>query len=248
MPRWNVNGDFTLPAHDTGNIRDTSYMRAPWGPGSWGIGGRTFTSSVTSIAGQRYYVNGGQAYLYGKEARGDLGFVRYIQGAVWGGSYPWHIPPPLPLQVGAPASRAGPLAIRSLWIDLDLYRDTSRSLGSGRSWVMYAINVWVSSPHFPSGSDINHKKALVLDLAFYHSGGSLSSHASDKAHHYQAEIGVTPERSWQSWSVNLGYHIDTALRFFGLPSREAKLYQAEFLIELRNAEGAAMIDNFHLNY
>ncbi|MBI4523602.1 MAG: hypothetical protein HY695_07305 [Deltaproteobacteria bacterium] len=239
MPRWNVNGNFSLGNMDTGNIRDMFYVAAPWGSGSWGIQGATFTSADRKLSGQRFYCTGNNAYMYGKEERGEWGFVRYIQGDAWGGTHqgpvPWHKPPPL--------SISG----KTLTMSLGLYRDTHTFLGSGRHWVMYAINIWVSSPNFPLGRDINHKKPLVLDLAFFHSG-PLNTHISNDAHHYQEAIGTAPVRSWHSQSFNLSNYINRALLHFHLPSTDAKVYQVEFLIELVNAEGAAMIDNFHLDY
>jgi hypothetical protein len=243
---WNRHGSFTLPRFDTGNIRNRCYVRAPWGRRSWGIEGATFTSTDFKLDWQRFAsFSGDSAYLYGQEQRGEWGFVRYVQGSVWGGTncgpIPWHRP--------APLSFAG----KTLMLHLDLYRDTHTLLQPGDSWVMFAINVWISSPHFPkAGEDVNGRKPLVLDLVFYRAcnwaGCGLRHFEDSAAYHYQATIGRTPHRRWRSWQVNLSTYIDNALNTFGLPATHAKLYQMEFVVELHNAEGVATIDNFYLRY
>lgn len=247
MPVWNADQQFALlPHQDTQNIQNQNYSNAPSGSSSWGTQGRTFEPSPDGpLSWQRYIYSGSSLYMYGKEERGRLGFVRCIQGDVWGGLHrppnrvSWHTPPPLLIQN------------RTLHVGLEFYNDTSHLGRSGNAWVMFAINVWVSSPSFPKmGNDRNAKKPLVLDLAFYHSGGSLRSHESAVAYHYQESVGNTPEKQGGSYFFNLSQYIERALRSFGLwyQLTDAKLYQLEFLIELKNAEGAAKITHFQLQY
>jgi hypothetical protein len=212
----------------------------------------------TRIAGQRYYCRGGKAYLYGKEVRPEvvaMGFVRFIQGNMWlRRPVRWRKPDPLPL-VATPSratnTSAGPgPRLRPLTINLDLYRGDWIQRNSPAR-VMYAINLWVSSPNFPSGTDIIGRKPLVLDLAFYTDGGwplrGLSSFAGAKAFHYQEAVGETPLKQWRTWRFDPSPFIERALRYFSLPAEGTAIYQLEFLIELKNAEGSAMIDNFYLS-
>lgn len=118
---------------------------------------------------------------------------------------------------------------------------------------MHAINVWVSASDFPkTGSDLNGKKPLVLDLAFFQQcnwcGCGLSNFEDGSAYHYQTVLGTTPPRQWKTWNFNLSNYINLALTNFGLPAKNAKVYQIEYVIELHNADGAATIDNFYLEY
>ena len=70
------------------------------------------------------------------------------------------------------------------------------------------------------------------------------------AFHYQTIIGKTPLQEWKSWSIDLSEHIIKALEIewesgnISNVLNTLKLYQLEFVIEVKNAEGAAMIDNF----
>jgi hypothetical protein len=248
LTRWNANGDFAFSPMDTGNIQAWCYVNAPWGNQSWGMEGATFNSSDRKLDWQRYAIWSTQnAYLYGKEQRGYWGFVRYIQGDVWGGTncgaIPWKRPTPLAI------------AGKTLTMKLDLFRDNHTFLTTNNSWVMQAINVWVSASDFPkAGGDLNGKKPLVLDLAFFQqcnwSGCGLSNFEDGSAYHYQALLSTTPSplRQWKTWKFNLGTYINQALSKFGLPAKNAKVYQVEYVIELHNADGAATIDNFYLEY
>ncbi len=244
MAVWNADQRFALLPHmDTKNLKSQTYLRAISGS-SWGIQGRTFKPPPDGPLGwQRYICSGNSLYMYGKEERGRWGFVRCIQGDVWGGlrrppnRVSWHTPRPLSI------------LNRSLRVKLDFYNDTSRLGRSGKPWLMHAINVWVSSPSFPlNGKDRNGKKPLVLDLAFYHSGGSLHSHQSAVAYHFQESVGNTPAKQRRAFHFNLSQYIQRALRHFRLPQTDVKLYQLEFLIELKHAEGAAKITDFELLY
>lgn len=244
MTVWNADQGFArLPRKDTQNLKNKNYSKELSGS-SWGLQGRTFKPAPDGpLSWQRYIYSGSGLYMYGKEERGRWGFVRCIQGDVWGGlrrppnRVSWNTPPPLSIQNN------------TLRVKLNFYNDTSSLGRSGRPWVMHAINVWVSSSSFPlNGKDRNGKKPLVLDLAFYHSGSSLRSHQSAVAYHYQASVGNTPAKQRRSYYFNLSQYIQSALNHFRLPQTGVKLYQLEFLIELKNAEGAAKISNFELQY
>jgi hypothetical protein len=250
MSVWNADERFVLlPCGDTHNLKNQIYSNAPSGSSSWGIQGRTFQPSPDSgLDGQRYSYSSSGLYMYGKEEQGRLGFVRCIQGDVWGGLHrpsnrvPWHTPLPLPIHG------------KTLMVGLDFYNDTSRLSHTSNAWIMFAINVWVSAPSFPKAdNDRNGKKPLVLDLAFFHAshgGAQLRSHESGVAYHYQTLVGNTPEKQGHCYFFNLSRYIEQALRAFSLWSQptDAKLYQLEFLIELKNAEGAAKISHFCLQY
>src|SRR5262249_55886458 len=186
-----VAPDFSLGAFDNGNLNEACTQLAPWGD-SWGIDAETFTSPDThALAGARFLVydrGGGNdaAYFYGKESDGRWGFVRYIQGDMWGGGncgpIAWHRFAPVPTHG------------RSVHMHLSLYRDTTQLLTSSQSWIMFAINVWFSSPDMPKpGGDKLGRKPLVMDLAFHHecnmSGCKLRNYEDDSAYHYQALVG-----------------------------------------------------------
>ena len=213
-------------------------MDAPWGDQSWGIEGASFDKENPShaISGANFISWGNEGYLYGKEEAGYWSFVRYIQGDVWGGTYqgpaPWYVPPPLETYN------------KTLLLEIDIQRDTNLFLTESESWHMFAINVWLNAPDLP--------KPLVLDLIFYHDCNwdecSWGSFEDEDAYHYQTFIGETPYRQWKSWRIPLDQHIEEALMAFDLTSHapQTKLYQLEFLIELKHAEGAATIKNFFL--
>ncbi len=272
MSVWNTDGGFALADRDVGVITGKKHDDHPWGPNTWGVQGRTFGGAWTvwipgmasdgPIAAQRYYIRHGQAYLYGKESDGRYGFVRYILGDVWrpGGPiplplYPGDIRVPAPSMNRNPRRREGPRPledIRPLTLTLDLYRGATSHTSSSASRAMYAINLWITGPYFPIGRDVLGRKPLVFDLDFYTSGTlahrSVRSFESSSCYHYQESVGVTPLSSWRSWRIDLKEVILRALRRFGLQPEGAAIYQLEFLIELVNAEGSAMIDNFYLTY
>jgi hypothetical protein len=258
---WNSCGDFELESFDTNNIQDQCYIDAPWGDSCWGGEGSTFSDPTDhTIDWSRFASWGHEGYLYGREESGKWGLVRYIQGDVWGGSHcgpiPWNRPTPL-LTYG-----------KDLTLEIAIYRDTNNLLTLNDSWIMFAINVWFSSLEFPDGGDTNGRKPLVIDLIFYHdcnwSGCGYGHFQDNDAFHYQVFIGETPYRQWRSWSIPLHYHIQQAMDVqwdqycrpgtspcYG-PIDHAedtlKLYQLEFVIELKNADGAATIDDFFLTY
>jgi hypothetical protein len=144
-------------------------------------------------------------------------------------------------------------------LEIDIYRDTNTLLTSNNSWILFATKTWFSSPDLPkSGNDINGRKPLVIDLIFYHScnwtGCGYGHFEDNDAYHYQVFVDETPHKNWGSWSVALKDYIREALHY-PWPSgsivgaeETLKLYQLEFVIELKNAEGAATIDNFVLSH
>jgi hypothetical protein len=252
---WNNDGDFELAPFDTGDIEKLCTLDDPWGGDSWGIEGSSFDGNNLShaIDWARFSSGGHDGYLYGKEQSNYWSLVRYIQGDVWGGPHvgcppiTWYRPPPL--------ATYG----RDLSLEIDIRRDMpddAATLPPG-GWIMFAINVWFSSPEFPEGVDANGRKPLVMDLIFYHDcnwgGCGYGSKESDLAFHYQAFIGQTPHGQQEPWTIDLNEHIQQALNYpweltgsLAHAEDTLHLYQLEFVIELKRAEGAAYIDDFYL--
>jgi len=231
---WNNDGDFDLQSFDTGNINGQFLVDAPWGSDSWGIEASSFDKDnpERTISGARFASWGNGAYLYGKEEEGYWSLVRCVQGDAWGRAVPWHVPNALSTYR------------KNLVLYLDTYRDTNNMLSSSNSWNMFAINVWLNSP--------NLSKRIVLDLVFYQDCNwdncGLAHYEDENAYHYQVVIGETPYKEWKSWEISLSEHIQNALEEFQLQDakKRLKIYQLEYVIELKNAEGAAMINNFYL--
>ena len=243
-----VAPDFSLGSFDTGNLTDACTQLAPWGD-SWGIDAETFSAPDThAISGARFLVydrgDGNEAaYFFGKESEGRWGFVRFIEGDMWGGGncgpIGWHRFAPVPTHG------------QNVQLRISLYRDTTELLTSSQSWIMFAINVWFSSPDMPkAGGDKLHRKPLVMDLAFHHecniAGCRLRNYEDDSAYHYQALVGEAPNGSWADFDVDLSQHVAAAVSAFGLEAAEPTLalYQVEILVELRNAAGAASVDDY----
>ncbi len=265
-PAWNRDGDFALPpAPDIDqNYTERCLSLAPWGAESWGLEAGSFNGANNTLSGSRFAQFGENLYLYGKqETPSDdpaLGLVRAIQGNVWQDRtlceepIPWHVPDPLPLT-------------DDVQIALDYRLDTAALLTSDASWLMIALNVWVSSPDFPPGDDGRGHKPLVLDLVLYHDcnapGCQLEHFEDDPAFHYQTLVSDNRLRIGTplEWRASLLPYVQAALlteyicregTCTGIPPEVAanpdalRLHQLEFVIEMRNAEGAALIDNFHL--
>jgi len=251
---WNHDGDFELGPFDTGDIVAECTLDAPWGGDAWGLEGSSFDSNNPghTIDLARFSSAGHDARLYGKEESNYWSLVRYIQGDVWGGPHggcppiTWYRPPPL--------ATYG----RDLSLEINIQRDIpddEATLPPG-GWVMFAINVWFSSPEFPVGVDANGRKPLVMDLIFYHDcnwgGCGYGSKESDLAYHYQAFIGQTPHGQSTPWTIDLNEHIQQALGYpwpsgsIAHAEDTLHLYQLEFVIELKRAEGEAHIDDFYL--
>lgn len=263
-PTWNHNGDFSLPRSPQigGNLEETCFSLAPWGADSWGVEAGSFNSANQTLTAARFAQFGENLYLYGKQQNApddfSLGLVRAVQGNVWqdrtlcDAPIPWYIPEPLPLQ-------------NDLQLALDYRLDTANLLAVDSAWMMVAVNVWLSSPEFPPGADGRGRKPLVLDLVLYHAcntpGCHLEHFEDEAAFHYQKIVSDNQLRLGHAleWRAALAPHVQDALLSeyacrdeqctgfpAGLSLDALHLYQLEFVIELRNAEGAALIDNFHL--
>ncbi len=239
---------FELAPFDSGNRAGECLVQAPWGNRSWGIEASTFSDPKDhGLDAARFVASGHQAYFYGKETSGRWGFVRYLQGNLWGGTNcgatPWNTPEPL--------ATYG----RDITISLDVYRDRAELLSWTGSWVMLAVNVWFSAPELPeAGGDANGRKPIVMDLIFHHEcnwpGCGYRNYVDAAAYHYQAFIDEAPERSWKTMSIPLQKHLQAAFQAFHIPEaaqRNLKLHQLEFLVELHHGEGAATFDNFRLD-
>lgn len=242
-----VDETFDGPAFDTGLLRDRCYAAAPWGGRSWGIEGGTFSRpGVFTLAQARFSATGHDAYLWGKDDSGDWGFVRYIQGSAWADTNcdatPWR--------------RFRPFDTFGRTIDLGLRirRETTRLLHPERAWVLFAVNVWLSSPNLPKvGGSRWGRKPIVMDLSVHHETTSPTArlrHFEDQwAYHYQVDVAEAPAAAWQSVRVPLHEHIRAAVREFALPpavERTLQIAQLELVIELHHSEGAARIDDFTL--
>lgn len=244
------DGDFAIPTFDTGNIDGSCTMLAPNGDRSWGVEAATFSvPEDRTIDTARFLSNGESGYLYGLENRGRWGFVRYIQGDVWGGGNCG----PIVWNTFEPVATAG----RDIRIDLQVYPDTEKLFTENDSWIMFAVNLWFSSPDLPlEGGDLNGRKPLVMDLILDHActmpGCAYGHKESESAYHYQASVvseAPTPG-TWNPVSMDVSEHLAQAVEHFELPAAAAeslKLYQVEFVIELYRAEGAASIDDFVLS-
>ncbi len=259
---WNASGRFRLATYDSGKLSKACFIKAPWGSHSWGLEASTFSDprnhrlEAARFARRRM----GTAYLSGRDSNSRWGFVRYVQGDIWGrshcGAIPWRIPPPL-------RTRG-----RELVLKVDYRRESGRLLTQGNSWLMPAVNLWFSSPALPAGGDKVGHKPIVMDLAFGVQcnipGCKLGSFEDRYAFHYQRFI---PYRrygdrarcegrpAWHCYTIPLNGMIRSALRHDWSPSgsiegarRSLSLYQLDVLIELYNSQGAASIDNVRLEH
>jgi len=234
------DGDFELPAFDSGTRKQRCVVEAA--RGAWGIEASTFSDrSNHALALSRFQIAGGEAHLYGEESDGRWGFVRYVQGDVWGGTncgpIPWN--------------RAIDVALSpDATIELRVFREKSKLTSRLSSWLMFAVNLWFSAPSFPPGKDKQHKKPLVMDLIFHHQCNSPfcgpRHYVDEAAHHYQESVGTASFREWVTLEIPVGRHLRAALERFDLPGEGVSLQQVEVLIELRHAEGAMRIDDFQL--
>lgn len=242
-----VDETFTGRPFDTGIVSGRCYTGAPWGGRSWGIEGSTFSrAGVHTLAAQRFVSSGHDGYLWGRDDSGDWGFVRWVQGSAWAesncGPTPWR--------------RFRPLDTWGKRVDLGfrVRREGTRLLRPGSDWVLFAINVWLSSPNVQrQGDSLWGRKPLVMDLAVHHETtsptGRLRNFEDLWAFHYQTAIGVTAPGRWERFDVPLSTHVAAAVQAFGLGpavERTLQITQVEFVIELRHAEGAARIDDFTL--
>lgn len=261
---WNSHGDFELPAMDTGNVSGQCYINDFWrNYNTWGIEGYTLSDPENHTAPENHTITwshfkstGHEGYLYGKEESGKVGLVGYVQGNVWGqssggvgpevcGNIPWNIPSPVSING------------KDISLKIKIFRDTNNLLSSDSS-IMFAVRIWFSSPDLTWGNDINGKQPLAINLIFYHQcnwTGCGYQIAEDNGFYYYPVLeDETPFQNWQSYSLQLNQYIQMALDHqwklgnIAYSKATLKIYQIEFLIELKNSEGAASIDDFYLEY
>lgn len=270
LPPWGINHDgaFEMAAFDieghNGCISD-----APWGSRSWGIEAANFTpnnAQRNAISWFRFRKAPAGVYLYGQELSGKWSYVRYVQGDAWGGTHcgdapSWYIFQPVPV-VETP-----------LQVELDFLLDTHTLVTDDNSWLMFAVNLWFRSPAIRSNdltqaNQVHGNKPLVVDFVLHHecnleSDCGLRFFESDTAFHYM--IPIDPDYSFENgmrrYIFGVNEHIREAVEATYLPECETteclgeipdealnslELMQFEFVTELFNAEGAAVIDNFFL--
>lgn len=250
---WNLDGDFSLDAFDTGNITQCCNSLAPWGCRAWGIEFATFQGAYGhALTAARFKSSGWDAYLYGKNLQPGRawGYVRYIQGNVWKNGHCG------PRRHFSPAPC--PLNNRRIMLSLDCILDTARLLTPNDSWILAAVNLWLSGPAMPSGNDCLGRKPMVIDFYIFHQSNmkSIVPHEDEFAFHVPVPLRPAVIGKKISWRTDITPHLVNAVHsdFPGLnqlePKRPAledlKIYQMEFVLELVNAEAAATIDNFML--
>ena len=259
---WNTYSRFRVPVYDSGRLSNVCFIKAPWGSHSWGVEASSFSDPRNHrLQAARFSRRRtGVATLAGMDSNSRWGFVRYVQGDIWGrshcGAIPWRIPPPLATSGRQPV------------VKVDYRRDGGRLLTPHNSWLMPAINIWFSSPAFPPGGDKTGHKPLVMDLAFGYQcnipGCKLGSFEDEYAFHYQRFVpyrrfgdrtrcGGRP--AWRCYTIPLNGFIRDAVRHDWRPSgpldgagRSLRLYQLDVLIELYNSRGAASIDNVRVEH
>ncbi len=232
--------DLGLPPFDTGEIRDTCTMHAPWGPGSWGVSGEIFTGGQGhGIALQRFRTEAGSLVLSGVETRGEFGFVRAVQGDVWGGG---HCGP-----VGW--SRFAPVPAEGAVVGVDARVDEARIVTRGKGWVLLAVNVWLTDRSMPEpGGDVLGRRPLVLDLSLHHEcdrpGCGLRTFESEAAYHHQAVVAELAPGVRRALQIPVFPHVAEAARRFRFPGGLAgalRIYQVDLVVELSHASGQASL-------
>lgn len=87
---------------------------------------------------------------------------------------------------------------------------------------------------------------------FLEQGDNLNSFEDSYGYHYQARVYPSnpPFGQWVYVDIDLSYHINQALQYFGISyaADTLKLAQFEFLAELKNAQISFAIDNLYLKY
>lgn len=250
---WNIHGDFSLDTFDTGNITQCCNSLAPWGASAWGIEYATFQNAHDHrLTAARFKNSGWDAYLYGKNLRPGRawGYVRYIQGNIWGNGHCG------PRRHFSPSP--SPLNNRRVILNLDCILDTATLLTPADSWILAAVNLWLSGPAMPPGNDRLGRKPLVIDFYIFHQSTmkTIASHEDEFAFHVPVPLKPAVIGKKFSWRTDITQHLVNAVQtdFPGLkrlgaarPTLEdLKIYQMEFVLELVNAESAATIDNFIL--
>ncbi len=239
------DSEFSLTPIDTA-ISNWSLVSAPWGNESWGINAESFSNPANrAVGGARFVSWGHEGYVFLRENRGELAFARYVQGSVWGGNnfgaVPWGLFDPVAME-GA-----------SVRISFDVWNNGSRKIGTFDYWELLGLNVWFSSPNFPAGTDRNGRKPLVMDLvvANRHLPGlsGLSHFESGVAYHYQIALTRAEQGRWVHYDFELGPILQDAFNHFSFDAdarRGVALYQAEFVLEARDLEASALVDNFQV--
>lgn len=253
-PAWNADTDFRMFAIDTGVMYDSCSSKAPWGAKSWGVENSSFQGDGNyKLTAARFRNNGENAYLYGKNLQPGRvwGNVRYVQGDIWGGSSCG------PRQYNIPQPQS--LRDKHLVLEFDCLLDTANLLTPQDSWIMAAVNLWLSGEIMPSGKDLEGRKPLVVDLYIYHTSNMPSAplaRESGDAFHLPMELQRAEVGHWGRWRIDLTQAMEEAIRK-GFPDLQKlktgqfilddlSLYQIDFVLEIVNAEAAATIDNFRL--
>nr|WP_319490837.1 hypothetical protein [uncultured Desulfobacter sp.] len=151
-----------------------------------------------------------------------------------------------------------PLNNRRILLNLDCILDTAKLLTPDDSWILAAVNLWLSGPAMPPGNDCLGRKPLVLDFYIFHQSNmkSIVPHEDGFAFHVPVSLKPAVIGKKISWRRDITQHLVNAVHsdFPGLkrlgPARprleDLKIYQMEFVLELVNAEAAATIDKFTL--
>lgn len=253
MNTWNTDGEFSLPVFDSGVIKEGTDSLAPWGSSSWGFAYATFKGSFDHVlTATRFKSSGWDVYLYGKDTHPGRawGYARFVQGDIWGsgsgGPRQYYIPSP------------GSLHNRRVLLNLDCIMDTAKLLTPNDSWIMAAVNIWLSGPGMPPGKDRLGRKPLVIDLYIYHKSnmGNIIPQEDDLAFHVPIALKTAILGEKMSWSLDITPQLVQAVQtnFPGLNQpgtarpqlADLKIYQLDFVLEMVNAEAAATIDNFNL--
>src|SRR5262249_10078431 len=131
-------------------------VKAPFGSGSWGVVASS-NASDGKLDGFHVAIKDGSAYLYGAEASGHWGQVKFVQGNVWHSEgVPWHAADPVPAYGS------------DLWLQ---YRTMLGDVtANGPDDLVIAFDAWFSSPDLAKrGKDRNGKKPIVIDMRLYSS-------------------------------------------------------------------------------
>lgn len=256
---WNTGGSFEIPTSWEGTRGENEeFEDIPWGEDYWGLHAYSWWES--EIYDLSYFIfanywsdtilDGHSLVMEGHEKDGRWGTVTCIQGDIWNwkdrfGEKMWNVPLPISTYH----------VEKDLTIEIDVRRLHSASLAEPGEddRIMYAINVWLSSPELPLIPDKTppQNKPLVLDLIFYlGEGDKAQSFADDYAYHYQVELPECPIDPGVDTHVTipLTAYIYNALSHFDIlyAADTLHLYQLEFLLETQRAYAACGIDNFYL--
>jgi len=247
-----ADGEFALPDWDSGTLANSSLEHAPWGPKSWGAAAAVFDDGTNHSVG---YVHAAtideRGYLFAQEDRGKFGFIRFVQGDMWGGGYFGPIPWKQfePVQLTALARREQ----KHVMMSFDVYLGDHEPVGEGRHWILQGLNVWLSGPNMPAGPDKLGRKPLVMDLVIENecseAGCGLRNFSEDNAYHYQMSIAKPAHRVWTHVDVNISAHLAAAWNAFDLPESALDglaVYQAEYVVELSLMKASALVDNIAL--